>query len=324
MKKGTNAYALVFERSGKKESIESIEIHNGDGFVIAPPPEVPTLPQPTSLPTATSAEATASGTATLPTSLSATGSSDSGSMLPSGTVTETGASGNTRITATTETPEPILPKKIPVPVDDGKLYFKNGTPVKLVLRSLSPKTEISDISKEIVAGLRKIGFAVQFEEVESSSESLLATKNYESKNYDIFITGINLGYLGTYIMPYFHSGQAQNGFNFSLVRNPALDIFLEELKTKDLPIEGRTRTFEKINDILKKESVLVPIGTSPLVSFIDKNIQDFNTPAFLPSAVFIDNAILRSYINKTYIVQFEKKTVRGFFDWCSARLFPTP
>ena len=125
-------------------------------------------------------------------------------------------------------------------------------------------------------------------------------------------------------MPYFHSGQAQNGFNFSLIRNPALDILLEELKTKDLAIEGRTRTFEKINDILKKESVLVPIGTSPLTSFIDKNIQDFKMPIFLPSPIFIDSTILRSYINKTYIVQFETKTVRGFFEWCSARIFPMP
>lgn len=209
-------------------------------------------------------------------------------------------------------------------VDDGKLYFKNGNPVKLIVRSLSPKTEISDISKEIVAGLEKVGFTVQFEEVESSSSSLGAVKDYDSKKYDIFITGVNLGYIGTYIMPYFHSGQVQNGFNFSLIRNPALDILLEELKTKDLTIEGRTRQFEKINDILRKESVLVPIGTSPLISFIDKNIRDFKMPTFLPSAVFIDGAILQSYINKTYIVQLDKKSIRGFFTWCNTRLISLP
>lgn len=77
-------------------------------------------------------------------------------------------------------------------VDDGKLYFKNGNPVKLIVRSLSPKTEISDISKEIVTGLEKVGFTVQFEEVESSSSSLGTVKDYDSKKYDIFITGVNL------------------------------------------------------------------------------------------------------------------------------------
>ncbi len=97
---------------------------------------------------------------------------------------------------------------------------------------------------------------------------------------------------------------------------------LEELKTKDLPIEGRNRAFEKINDILKKESVLVPIGASPLKLFIDKNIQDFNVPNFLPSPVFIDSSILGSYINKTYIVRLETKSVQGFFDWCYDHLFP--
>lgn len=86
----------------------------------------------------------------------------------------------------------ITPEKPELYLDDRKLYYKNGTPVKLILRSLSPKTEISDISKEIVAGLEKIGFTIQLEEIESSAESLTTAKNYESKNYDIFITGINL------------------------------------------------------------------------------------------------------------------------------------
>ena len=86
----------------------------------------------------------------------------------------------------------MAPEKSRPGLDDNKLYYKNGTPVTLILRSLSPKTEISDISKEIVAGLEKIGFTIQLEEIESSAESLITAKNYESKNYDIFVTGINL------------------------------------------------------------------------------------------------------------------------------------
>lgn len=310
LKKGTNRYELAFERNGKKETMETIEIHNGDGFVIpAPKPAAVVTP---AVSPSTSA-ATGASTSVVPASMAmATGTTNSGTTAVPATSVSTGT-----------TTAPVAPPKKDEPaIDDKKLYFKNGTPVKLVVRSLSPKTEISDVSKDIVTGLENLGFEVQFEEVESSSAALGETKSYEGKNYDVFITGVNLGYLGTYLMPYFHSGQVQNGFNFSLLRNPALDILLEELKTRDLPTEGRTRAFEKINDILRKEAVLVPIGTSPLVSYIDKNIQQFTMPGFLPSAVFIDNAILRSYINKTYIVQFEKKSIRGFFEWCTARLSP--
>lgn len=117
--------------------------------------------------------------------------------------------------------------------EDTRLYYRNGNPVILTLRSLSPKPEISVVSQTVVQELEKIGFTVDFQELESSSASLNEIKEYETKKtYDIFITGVNLGYLGTYAMPYFHSGQAQNGFNFSLLRNPTLDILLEELRTK--------------------------------------------------------------------------------------------
>lgn len=41
LKKGTNTYVLSFEKNGNKETIESIEIHNGDGFVVSQTSELP-------------------------------------------------------------------------------------------------------------------------------------------------------------------------------------------------------------------------------------------------------------------------------------------
>ena len=46
LKKGTNTYALAFERNGKRVTEESIVIHNGDGFVV--PVEVESRETPTS------------------------------------------------------------------------------------------------------------------------------------------------------------------------------------------------------------------------------------------------------------------------------------
>jgi hypothetical protein len=99
-----------------------------------------------------------------------------------------------------------------------------------------------------------------------------------------------------------------------------MDVLLEELNTRDVSPESRTRAYEKMNEILKKESVLVPLGTHPLRYFIDKNILDFTAPNILPSATYIDSAIHPSYLKKTYLIQWEEKSVSGFFDWCSQKL----
>ncbi len=110
--------------------------------------------------------------------------------IATGTTVATGSTGSGIVKAATGSATGIsidIPQVAPA-TEDKKLYFKNGTPVKLTVRILSPKTEISDISAEIVSGLEKIGFAIQFEEVESSTSSLVESKNYETKNYDIFIT----------------------------------------------------------------------------------------------------------------------------------------
>ncbi len=52
------------------------------------------------------------------------------------------------------------------------------------------------------------------------------------KKYDALLTGINLGISGYNVFPFFHSGQAKGGLNFSGIRNIQLDIELERLKTR--------------------------------------------------------------------------------------------
>lgn len=46
LKKGSNTYSLAFEKNGKKETMESIIIHNGDGFVVEVPVEKTETPPP--------------------------------------------------------------------------------------------------------------------------------------------------------------------------------------------------------------------------------------------------------------------------------------
>jgi hypothetical protein len=45
------------------------------------------------------------------------------------------------------------------------------------------------------------------------------------------LAGINTGYFDFNIFPYFHSSQAQLGYNFANVKKLSIDILLEELKS---------------------------------------------------------------------------------------------
>ncbi len=300
---GTNIYTLAFEKNGKKEIQESLQITN---LSTARPPE-PIKVTESSTPATPAVPVIVMN---LPPKASnvllvdQTGSIQSGATISSTGVATTNTGTSVLVPTPVITPPPVMIK------DDHLLYLANGTPAKLVIKTISPRSEVLDSSKKAVELLKSIGFTVTFEEIENSPTAITEAVKGASKNYDILITGVNLGFLGTYVSPYFHSGQAQNGYNFGLLRNPSLDVLLEELRTRDLSIENRVRIFEKINEILKKESVLVPFGTTPLNYFIDTNVRDFRIPRLLPSAIYIDTSILPSYLKKTYVIQFEKKSIR--------------
>lgn len=72
--------------------------------------------------------------------------------------------------------------------------------------------------------------------------------------------------MGYNVFPFFHSGQAQIGFNFSKIKNPDLDSLLEELKSKDLKEEGLRTVRERVLAILKNEAVVLTL-TRPAVPY---------------------------------------------------------
>lgn len=116
---------------------------------------------------------------------------------------------------------------------DAKYYYdKSGKQlsVRLDYSSLSP--EITTLATEIEKNLDLIGVKVVLHEIQPG-EIESAVKDGK-KEYDLLLTGVNLGLLGYNIFPFFHSGQAEKGFNFSKIKDVALDVLLEELKGKDL------------------------------------------------------------------------------------------
>ncbi len=194
-------------------------------------------------------------------------------------------------------------------LDEKYYYSKEGKKLSLVIRSLSLTPEVSDTAKEVSGVLESAGIATTIEDIENSPDAINNTTKNGNKSYDILVTGVNLGFLGTYVFPYFHSGQSENGYNFSKLRNPSLDILLEDLKSRDMPKEARERNETRIIELLRKESVIAPISAEYTPYFIDKNIKEIHTVRILPSATFLFSILEPSYIKETHIIRIESKSV---------------
>jgi hypothetical protein len=82
LKKGTNTYVLAFERNGKKEIIESIEIHNGDGFVVPSPSEIAESPKTPPLPIVVSTGNAFTGNIATGSAVTSSNGTLSGDLLP--------------------------------------------------------------------------------------------------------------------------------------------------------------------------------------------------------------------------------------------------
>jgi hypothetical protein len=247
----------------------------------------------------------------------ATGSTNSTSSTNSGGVaTESSNTG----TVPPIKIDPIVSVKKEVPSRD--LYTRDGKRATLQIRVLNPLGEISTAAESIKNTLESFGFAVNIDEVDGSIENLQNVTKRAGKNYDILVTGVNLGYMGTYISPYLHSGQVQDGFNFALLRNQGLDILLEELSTRNITGGAKTQIFSKISAILRKEAVLLPIGAIEYHFFVDKLVRDFSEVPLLLRAREISSPVRESYLGQQYIVNFSTKSFSGFIQWMRIQLFP--
>ena len=113
-----------------------------------------------------------------------------------------------------------------------KYYSKDGKPLTLKLAYVELSPEIPAMAESVAASLESVGISVTKEAI--GAEDFQTVIKEGKKDYDLLVTGVNLGLMGYNVFPFFHSGQSQVGFNFTKVKNPNLDTLLEELKSKDL------------------------------------------------------------------------------------------
>ncbi len=200
-------------------------------------------------------------------------------------------------------------------LDPRWYYKKDGSPFILNLRSLNVSPDISTSATQIKEVFEKSWIQVQIESIDPNMENLSETKKWESKNYDLLITGIHLGYLWTYLFPHFHSGQSEDGLNFAQLQDLELDILLEELRSKQITREKKTSLESRILSLLSRDAVLAPLYAPRSLFYIDKNIKNFPEVQFLPNSPAIFSLLQDSYINEKRIISWWEKSFTNFLFW---------
>lgn len=197
---------------------------------------------------------------------------------------------------------------------DVGYFTKSGKrlAVKLAYAELSP--EIPAMAEAVAESLEAVGISVEKTAI-SADDFQAVVKGGGKKDYDLLLTGVNLGLMGYNVFPFFHSGQSETGFNFSKIKNPDLDSLLEELKSKDLGTEGLISIRGRIMEILKKEAVVLTLWRPSAPYSIDRAIKGAKIADTLPSSTYLYDVLEGSYVKESRIGNFQSKTVSGFFGW---------
>lgn len=205
-------------------------------------------------------------------------------------------------------------------LSDTGYYSKDGKRLTVKLSYVELAPEIAVMADQISTSLEAVGIAV--EKTAVSPEDFETVVKEGKKDYDLLLTGVNLGLMGYNVFPFFHSGQAQIGFNFSKIKNPDLDTLLEELKSKDLGEEGLRAVRERVLAILKREAVVLTF-TRPAVPYsIDRGVRKAHIVETLPTSSYLFDVLENSYAKESRLADFNTKSVSGYFGWFKSLLVP--
>ncbi|MDD3645820.1 MAG: ABC transporter substrate-binding protein [Candidatus Gracilibacteria bacterium] len=141
------------------------------------------------------------------------------------------------------------------------------------------------------------------------------------KEYDLLITGINLGYFNFNLFPYLHSSQVKSGYNFSKYKKLSLDQILEELKSHNLSKEKALELEKKIIEILKEDAVFKTLYTPLYSNLVDKTIEGYSLDTLIPSEIYRYDPIITSYVSRERIINKEGKDTIGFIKFLFSTLF---
>lgn len=196
---------------------------------------------------------------------------------------------------------------------DPSLYYDiNLVPFTLAV-AYSNQPDTTSLGELVAQELKTLGVRIDEKPVASSDIQDMISKG--EKNYDILITGINLGLFEYNIAPFFHSGQAKIGFNFSKLKNLPLDMLLEEIKSRQLENDNLASTEKKILDILRSEAVIKTFYSPYNTVYIDRNLKNTAFVDNIPYAYCVYDTIENAYIKENREMITKNKSIFGFVQW---------
>ena len=99
------------------------------------------------------------------------------------------------------------------------------------------------------------------------------------------------------------------------VAGVALDVLLEELKSKDLGDEGLKNVREKILAILRKEAVTLTFSSPRIPFSVDRNVRNVQFVETVPATSYVFDLLEKAYVKESRIADFKGKSPAGFWDW---------
>ncbi|MDD2907878.1 MAG: ABC transporter substrate-binding protein [Candidatus Gracilibacteria bacterium] len=203
-------------------------------------------------------------------------------------------------------------------LDENIYYDKDLNPFTLRLYYLNTEKALDQTANFVKNSLKELGIEIELVPFDLNSVAkVLSNKD----DYDMILTGVNLGYFEFNIFPYFHSSQSKTGYNFSNIKKTSLDILLEELKSDILSEEKITENENKILEILKDEQVIKTLYTPKINLLVDKNLKNKFAYNKLPNKALRSYVLNSSYIKENKIINFENKSIGNFFKFIFKKLY---
>lgn len=199
------------------------------------------------------------------------------------------------------------------PLDPAFYYNRDLKKFSLNFVFTKQTPYMEKLATEIADHIKTLGVEVQVTPLSTDDLQTIISKG--EKQYSMILTGINLGLFDYNIFPFLHSGQAEKGFNFAKLKNLALDILLEKLKSSQLNSDSLKFVQSQILEILKKENVFVPLYSPYNTFFIDKSLKQIKSVPVLPYSSSLYDIGEDMYTKEKLTLKFEGKSFGGFVEW---------
>lgn len=195
-------------------------------------------------------------------------------------------------------------------LDERFFYGPDLKPFHLQLAYLTPLSGVADaLANALIAA------GVDVERSGLDDADLAAYVTGGGKPYDVLVAGISLGVFGYNLYPYFHSGQAETGYNFSKVRDAQLDALLEKLRADVRSGDSLVALQAQVSKALSDLAVFYPLHSPYLHFLVDKNLRGLPKFDTLPSSSYLSDVLRGTHIRETRSPVWEGKTLGGFSDF---------